>query len=104
MGKREINFSRELYIDREDFTEVAPNGKYKRLAIDKEVRLRNAYVINATRCEKDSEGNITTVYCTYDPETLGKTRVMGAKLKASSTLLRLLPQLMRNLCFTIDCF
>ena len=81
MGKRPINFSRELYIDRADFVEIAPNGKYKRLAIDKEVRLRNAYVVNATRCEKNSHGEITTVYCTYDAETLGKNPSDGRKVK-----------------------
>ncbi|HIL21131.1 MAG TPA: glutamine--tRNA ligase, partial [Candidatus Thioglobus sp.] len=81
MGKREINFGRELYIDRADFAEVAPNGKYKRLAIDKEVRLRNAYIINATRCEKDSDGEVTTVYCTYDTDTLGKNPSDGRKVK-----------------------
>ena len=81
MGKRPINFSRELYIDRADFVEIAPNGKYKRLAINKEVRLRNAYVVNATRCEKNSNGEITTVYCTYDAETLGKNPSDGRKVK-----------------------
>ena len=81
MGKRKIAFGRELYIDRADFAEVAPNGKYKRLAIGKEVRLRNAYVINATRCEKDSNGEITTVYCTYDADTLGKNPSDGRKVK-----------------------
>ena len=81
MGKREINFGRELYIDRADFAEAAPNGKYKRLALNKEVRLRNAYVINASRCEKDSNGNTTTVYCTYDADTLGKNPSDGRKVK-----------------------
>ena len=81
MGSRTIHFGRELYIDRADFEEVAPNGKYKRLAIDKEVRLRNAYVINATSCEKDDNGVITTVYCTYDADTLGKNPSDGRKVK-----------------------
>ncbi len=81
MGKREIFFSRELYIDRADFMEVAPNGKYQRLAIDKEVRLRNAYVIKALRADKDAEGNFTTIYCSYDPETLGKNPADGRKVK-----------------------
>jgi glutaminyl-tRNA synthetase len=81
MGKREIFFSRELYIDRADFQEVAPNKKFKRLAIDKEVRLRNAYVINATTFDTDFDGNITTVYATYDPETLGKNPADGRKVK-----------------------
>ena len=81
MGKREIFFGRELYIDQDDFVETAPNGKYKRLAVDKEVRLRNAYVIKAERFETDAEGNFTTVYCTYDPETLGKNPADGRKVK-----------------------
>jgi len=81
MGKREIFFSRELYIDRADFEEVAPNKKFKRLAINKEVRLRNAYVINATTFDTDFDGNITTVYATYDADTLGKNPADGRKVK-----------------------
>ncbi|CAC9957462.1 Glutaminyl-tRNA synthetase (EC 6.1.1.18) [uncultured Gammaproteobacteria bacterium] len=81
MGKREIFFSKELYIDRADFEEIVPNKKFKRLAIDKEVRLRNAYVINATTFDTDFDGNITTVYATYDPDTLGKNPTDGRKVK-----------------------
>jgi len=81
MGSREIFFSREIYIDKEDFKEVSPNNKYKRLAINKEVRLRNAYVIKATRFDTDSDGNVKTIYCTYDPETLGKNPSDGRKIK-----------------------
>jgi glutaminyl-tRNA synthetase len=81
MGSREIFFSREIYIDKEDFKEVSPNNKYKRLAINKEVRLRNAYVIKATRFDTDSDGNVKTIYCTYDPETLGKNPSDGRKVK-----------------------
>ncbi len=81
MGSREIFFSREIYIDRNDFTEVSPNNKYKRLAIDKEVRLRNAYVINASRFKADKNGNVTTIYCTYDPDTLGRNPSDGRKVK-----------------------
>jgi len=81
MGKREIFFSRELFIDRADFEEVAPNKKFKRLAIEKEVRLRNAYVINATTFDTDFDGNITTVYATYDADTLGKNPADGRKVK-----------------------
>ncbi len=81
MGKREIFFSRELYIDRADFEEVAPNKKFKRLAINKEVRLRNAYVINATTFDTDFDGNVTTVYATYDADTLGKNPADGRKVK-----------------------
>ena len=81
MGTREIFFSRELYIDKEDFVEVTPNNKYKRLAINKEVRLRNAYVVKATHFDSDKNGNIKTVYCTYDPDTLGMNPADGRKIK-----------------------
>ena len=81
MGTREIFFSCEIYIDKEDFLEVAPNNKYKRLAINKEVRLRNAYVIKASHFDSDNDGNIKTVYCTYDPDTLGKNPSDGRKVK-----------------------
>ena len=81
MGTRNIYFSREIFIDKSDFQEVSHNNKFKRLAIDKEVRLRNAYVIKATKTEKDDEGNITTIFCTYDPDTLGKNPTDGRKVK-----------------------
>ncbi|MCD9473404.1 glutamine--tRNA ligase [Photobacterium phosphoreum] len=80
MGVREVPFSRELYIEGEDFREEA-NKKYKRLVLGKEVRLRGAYVIQAERIEKDAEGNITTIYCTYDKDTLGKNPADGRKVK-----------------------
>ncbi|WP_318518800.1 glutamine--tRNA ligase [Photobacterium leiognathi] len=80
MGYREVPFSRELYIEREDFREEG-NKKYKRLVLGKEVRLRGAYVIKAERIEKDAEGNITTIFCTYDNETLGKNPADGRKVK-----------------------
>ena len=81
MGTREIFFSREIYIDKEDFKEIAPNNKFKRLAIDKEVRLRNSYVIKASRFDANKDGNVTTIYCTYDPNTLGKNPTDGRKVK-----------------------
>ena len=81
MGTREIFFSREIYIDKEDFVEEAPNNKYKRLAINKEVRLRNSYVVQATHFDSDKVGNVKTIYCTYDPETLGKNPSDGRKVK-----------------------
>ncbi|MFC0445081.1 glutamine--tRNA ligase [Pseudidiomarina halophila] len=80
MGTRELPFAREIYIERDDFRESA-NKKYKRLVLDKEVRLRNAYVIKAERVDKDADGNITTIYCTYDPETLGTDPADGRKVK-----------------------
>ena len=81
MGTREIFFSREIYIDKNDFNEIAPNNKYKRLAINKEVRLRNSYVVKATRFDNDKDGNVKVVYCTYDSETLGKNPSDGRKVK-----------------------
>ena len=81
MGDREIFFSREIYIDRADFFETIPNSKFKRLSIDKEVRLRNAYVIKAKHFSKDDKGNIDTIYCTYDRKTLGKNPPDGRKIK-----------------------
>ncbi|MDC1447404.1 glutamine--tRNA ligase/YqeY domain fusion protein [Candidatus Thioglobus sp.] len=81
MGTREIFFSREIYIDKEDFKEVAPNNKFKRLAIGKEVRLRNSYIIKASRYDSDGDGNIITIYCSYDQNTLGKNPNDGRKVK-----------------------
>jgi len=81
MGEREIFFSKEIFIERDDFCEVAPNNKYKRLSIDKEVRLRNAYIIKAITFDTDFDGNITTVYAEYDKETLGKNPSDGRKVK-----------------------
>ncbi|EGQ9205735.1 glutamine--tRNA ligase [Vibrio cholerae] len=80
MGDREVPFTRELWIEREDFREEA-NKKYKRLVLGKEVRLRGAYVIKAERIEKDEQGNINTIFCSYDPETLGKNPADGRKVK-----------------------
>lgn len=80
MGDRELLFDGEVYIERDDFRESA-NKKYKRLVLDKEVRLRNAYVIKANRVEKDENGEVTTIYCTYDPDTLGKDPADGRKVK-----------------------
>ena len=81
MGVREIFFGREVYIDEKDFVEIAPNNKYKRLAINKEVRLRNSYIVKATHFESDKDGNVKTIYCTYDSETLGKNPSDGRKIK-----------------------
>ena len=79
-GTRIVPFSAELYIEAEDFREEA-NKKYKRLVLDKAVRLRGAYVVTATRCDKDEEGNVTTVYCDYLEDTLGKNPSDGTKPK-----------------------
>ncbi|WP_394132859.1 glutamine--tRNA ligase [Shewanella maritima] len=80
MGTREVAFGKEIYIDADDFREEA-NKKYKRLVLGKEVRLRNAYVIKAERFDQDEDGNVTTVYCSYDDQTLGKNPADGRKVK-----------------------
>ena len=68
LGSRQIPFGRELYIEREDFMEEPPR-KYFRLFPGNEVRLMNAYFVTCTGFEKDADGNVTVVHCTYDPET-----------------------------------
>ncbi|MAD15133.1 MAG: glutamine--tRNA ligase [Alteromonadaceae bacterium] len=80
MGSREVPFAREIYIEAEDFREEA-NKKFKRLVLGKEVRLRNAYVIKAQRVEKDEQGNVITIFCEYDADTLGKDPADGRKVK-----------------------
>ncbi|MGE6146894.1 glutamine--tRNA ligase [Aeromonas media] len=80
MGTRELNFTREIFIDEADFKEEA-NKQFKRLVLGKEVRLRNAFVIKAERVEKDADGKVTCIYCSYDPETLGKDPADGRKVK-----------------------
>ncbi|CAL1328997.1 glutamine--tRNA ligase [Candidatus Providencia siddallii] len=77
---RRIPFSNEIYIDRSDFRENS-NSKYNRLVLGKEVRLRNAYVIKAEKVEKDINGKIITIYCSYDPSTLNKNPSDGRKIK-----------------------
>ncbi|MBO4752365.1 MAG: glutamine--tRNA ligase/YqeY domain fusion protein [Bacteroidales bacterium] len=81
-GTREVPFSKELYIEREDFMEVAPK-KYFRMAIGQEVRLRYAYFVTAQSVEKDSDGNITCIHCTYDPATRGGDAPDGRKVKGT---------------------
>lgn len=80
MGRRQVPFTRELYIDRNDFLEVAPNKKFKRLVLGGEVRLRNAYVIRCDEVVKDDHGEILELICSYDSETLGKNPE-GRKVK-----------------------
>ena len=70
-GTRKIPFGREVWIDRDDFMEVAPNKKFKRLVAGGEVRLRNAYVIRCDEVIKDGQGEIVELRCSYDPDTLG---------------------------------
>lgn len=80
LGARVLPFTREIYIEADDFREEA-NKKYKRLVIGKKVRLRNAYVVFAESCVKDAEGNITEVHVRYEPETLGADPADGVKPK-----------------------
>ncbi|WP_341504000.1 glutamine--tRNA ligase [Gallaecimonas sp. GXIMD4217] len=80
MGSRKVPFTRELVIEADDFR-IEANKKYKRLVLGKEVRLRNAYVIKAERIEQDADGKVTTIYCSYDPDTLGKDPADGRKVK-----------------------
>lgn len=79
-GTRKIPFTREVYIDREDFLEVAPNKKFKRLVTGGEVRLRNGYVIRCDKVIKDATGEITELRCSYDADTLG-ANPEGRKVK-----------------------
>lgn len=81
-GMRKVAFSRELYIDREDFMEEPPK-KYFRLFPGNEVRLKGAYFVKCVDFEKDSEGNITVVHCTYDPETRSGSGFEGRKVKGT---------------------
>ena len=82
MGSRQVPFGRELYIDREDFMEEPPK-KYFRLFPGNEVRLMNAYFVTCTGFEKDENGNVTVVHCTYDPETKCGTGFTGRKVKGT---------------------
>lgn len=82
-GSHTITFSRELWIERDDFMEDAPK-KFFRLSPGKEVRLKNAYIIKCTGCKKDDEGNVTEIYAEYDP--LSKSGMEGANRKVKGTL------------------
>ncbi len=81
-GTRQVPFSREIYIEQDDFREVPP-PKYYRLSPGKEVRLRNAYFITAQSVVKDAEGNIAEVHCTYDPASRGGNSPDGRKVKST---------------------
>ena len=82
--KHEVSFSRELYIEKEDFMEVRPNSKYFRLYVGGEVRLKNAYIIKCERVEKDENGEIKTIICSHDP--LSKTGDVNAGRKVKGTI------------------
>jgi glutaminyl-tRNA synthetase len=82
-GTHSMPFSREIYIERDDFMENPPK-KFFRLAPDSEVRLKGAYIIKCTGVKKDAEGNIEEIYCTYDPDT--RSGLPGASRKVKGTL------------------
>lgn len=82
MGERQVPFSRELYIEREDFMEEPPK-KYFRLFPGNEVRLMGAYFVTCTGCEKDENGRVTAVHCTYDPETKSGSGFNARKVKGT---------------------
>ncbi|GIJ93723.1 glutamine--tRNA ligase/YqeY domain fusion protein [Capnocytophaga stomatis] len=82
---RKVPFSREIYIEREDFREEA-NNKFFRLKLGGEVRLKNAYIIKAERVVKDENGNITEIHCTYDPESRSGSGTEASKRKVKGTL------------------
>ena len=84
-GSREVPFSKTLYIEREDFREEA-NKKFFRLKLGKEVRLKNAYIIKAESCDKDHDGNITEIHCTYDPKSKSGSGTQESLRKVKGTL------------------
>ncbi len=82
LGSRQIPFSREIYIEQEDFMENPPN-KYFRLFPGNEVRLKHAYFIRCNEMVKDEKGNVTEIHCTYDPETKSGSGFNGRKVKGT---------------------
>ena len=84
-GKREMIFSKHLYIEREDFKETA-NRKFFRLTIGKEVRLKNAYIIKAENCIKNKKGEVIEVHCTYDPKSKSGSNSEESKRKVKGTI------------------
>lgn len=85
MGNRKIPFSKELYIEREDFKEEA-NRKFFRLTLGKEVRLKSAYIIKGERVVKDENGTITAIHCTYDPDSKSGSGTEASLRKVKGTL------------------
>ncbi|MGN1116361.1 MAG: glutamine--tRNA ligase/YqeY domain fusion protein [Candidatus Ornithomonoglobus sp.] len=82
MGTRKVEFSKHLWIEREDFREEAPN-KYKRMVPGREIRLKGAYYVTATGCEKDANGNITVIHCDYAPDSRGGDTADKRKVKGT---------------------
>ena len=85
LGNRSFPFSKHLFIEREDFKETA-NKKFFRLTLNKEVRLKNAYIIKGESVIKDSEGNIVQILCTYDPNSKSGSGTESSKRKVKGTL------------------
>ena len=83
-GTRQMTFGRELYVERGDFMENAPKDFYRLTPNGREVRLKGAYIIQCTGCEKDADGNVTTIFCTYDPDS--KSGTEGGNRKVKSTI------------------
>ncbi|MCG8581061.1 MAG: glutamine--tRNA ligase/YqeY domain fusion protein [Bacteroidales bacterium] len=83
MGSRKLPFSREIYIERDDFMENAPR-KFFRMDVGREVRLKNAYIVKCESIKKDENGEISEIYCTYDPDT--KSGMEGSNRKVKGTL------------------
>tara|TARA_A200000113_G_scaffold135931_1_gene122246 strand:- start:1976 stop:2845 length:870 start_codon:yes stop_codon:yes gene_type:complete len=84
-GTRNVSFSREIYIEREDFKEIA-NRKYFRLSIGKEVRLKSAYIIKAISCNKDNNGKVTEILCEYDPKSKSGSGTIESERKVKGTI------------------
>ncbi len=84
-GFREVPFSKEIYIEKEDFREEA-NKKFFRLKLGKEVRLKNAYIIKAESCIKDENGEVTEIHCTYDEDSLSGSGSEASKRRVKGTL------------------
>ena len=84
-GKREMSFSKYLYIEREDFKETA-NRKFFRLTIGKEVRLKNAYIIKGEKCIKNKNGELIEIHCTYDPKSKSGSNSKESKRKVKGTI------------------
>ena len=82
MGKREVTFSRELFVERDDFM-IEPVKKYFRLYPGNEVRLKSAYFVTCTGYETDENGEVTCLHCTYDPETKGGDAPDGRKVRGT---------------------
>ena len=83
-GTRQMVFGKELYVERGDFMEDAPKDFYRLTPNGREVRLKGAYIIQCTGCEKDENGNVSTIYCTYDPNS--KSGTEGGNRKVKSTI------------------